>query len=114
MIVKAKTAGTNGKKPSTRAKASGRSAEQADAKEDKRQTKVLEAVLNEVTAQPVIEHLEEDVAVACPYCGEEFEIHVTTEQDGQSMYEDCQVCCRPISLHVQFEDGELQVEAYRS
>lgn len=104
VIVKA-----NGKKTATKARAA-----QADAKEEKRQAKVLEAVYTEVTAQPVTEHLEEDVSVACPYCGEEFEVHVTTEQDGQSMYEDCQVCCRPISLHIQFEEGELQVEAYRS
>ena len=117
MIVKDKP-GSNGKKASargkTRAVSSARPAERAEAKEEKRQAKVLEAVLSEVTAQPEIEHLEEDLSVACPYCGEEFEVHVTSEEDGHSMYEDCEVCCRPISLHVRIEEGELQVEAYRS
>ncbi|MBI3553738.1 MAG: CPXCG motif-containing cysteine-rich protein [Elusimicrobia bacterium] len=67
-----------------------------------------------MTAQPETEHQEEDLSVACPYCGEEFEVHVTSEEDGQTMYEDCEVCCRPISLHVHTEEGELQIEAYRS
>ena len=106
--------GSNGKKMATRIKGAARTAERADQKEDKRQTKVLETVLSEVTAQPATEHLEEDVSVDCPYCGEGFEVHVTSEQDGQTKYEDCQVCCRPISLHIQLEEGELQVEAYRS
>lgn len=118
MIVKDKP-NSNGKKVSTRKKetravASARPAEKADAREEKRQAKVLETVLSEVTAAPEQEHLEEDVAVACPYCGEEFEVHLTSEQDGQTKYEDCQVCSRSISLHIQIEEGELQVEAYRS
>ena len=117
MIVKGKT-GTTEKKASARGKtgavSSARPAERAEAKEEKRQAKVLETVLNEVTAKPEIEHVEEDLSVACPYCGEEFEVHVTSEEDGHSMYEDCEVCCRPISLHVRMEEGELQIEAYRS
>ena len=121
MDVKVKPS-SNGKKASARKKvgravSSARPAERAeakDAKEEKRQTKVLEAVLTEVTAQPETEHLEEDISVACPYCGEEFEVHLTSEQDGQTQYEDCQVCSRSMSLHIQVEEGELQVEAYRS
>lgn len=76
--------------------------------------KDLETIHNEMTAQPETQHLEEWVSVDCPYCGEGMDVHVTSEQDGQSMYEDCGVCCRPVSLHVQVEDGELQVEAHRS
>ena len=76
--------------------------------------KDLDSIHNEVTAQPETQHLEEWVSVDCPYCGEGMDVHVTSEQDGQSMYEDCGVCCRPVSLHVQVEDGELQVEAHRS
>ncbi len=109
LIVKTKPAK---KTPTTKKKAPR--AENADAREDQKQNKVLETVLTEVTAQPEQEHLEEWVQVPCPYCGEEFEVHVTSEQDGQSMYEDCEVCSRSVSLHVQIEEGELQVEAYRS
>jgi transcription elongation factor Elf1 len=101
------------KKSPTRKKAA-RAAEGTEAKEEKRQAKVLETIENEVTAKPEQEHLEEDVSVECPYCGEGFEVHITSEQDGQSIYEDCQVCSRSFSLHIQVEEGELQVEAYRS
>ncbi len=76
--------------------------------------KELETIHNEVTAQPESKHVEQWVQVPCPYCGEDLEVHVTSDEDGQTMYEDCQVCCRPVSLHVQNEDGELQVEANRS
>jgi hypothetical protein len=110
LIVKAKPA----KKATTKKKPATRTAERTEAREDQRQNKVLEAVLTEVTAAPEQEHLEEWLQVDCPYCGEGFEVHVTSEQDGQSMYEDCEVCSRSVSLHIQIEDGELQVEAYRS
>ena len=76
--------------------------------------KDLEAVLTEVTAAPEVRHLDEWVQVECPYCGESFEVHVTSDEVGQTMYEDCHVCCRPVSLFVQEEEGELQVEAHRS
>lgn len=74
----------------------------------------LESVLQEVTAKPEKTHIEQMVPVQCPYCGEEFEVHVTSEEDGQSMTEDCHVCCRPISIHVTVEDEEIQVSAFRS
>ena len=118
MLVKAKPS-SNGKKISarkneTQAPQRGKPSRAIEDREEKRHAKVLETVLNQVTAQPEIEHVEEDLTVACPYCGEEFEVHVTSEEDGQTMYEDCEVCCRPISLHVHTEEGELQIEAYRS
>lgn len=113
MIVKARTA----KKPQPRKKADSAaapSARTAERAEGSRRDKVLETVLSEVTAEPEVLPIEEWVQVPCPYCGEELEVHVTNESDGQTMYEDCQVCCRPISLYVEIEDGEIQVEAARS
>jgi hypothetical protein len=83
-------------------------------REEKKQAQALETVMHEVTAEPATEHVEEDIQVECPYCGESFELHVTSDDDGQTMYEDCEVCCRPISIHIHSEDGELQVEAHRS
>ncbi|MDE2040237.1 MAG: CPXCG motif-containing cysteine-rich protein [Elusimicrobia bacterium] len=58
--------------------------------------------------------MEDWVSVDCPYCGEGIDVHVTSEQDGQSLYEDCGVCCRPVSLWISVEDDEFQVEACRS
>jgi len=38
--------------------------------------------------------------IACPYCGEPLEIQVDTSVIDQRYIEDCQVCCRPIVMHV--------------
>ncbi len=113
MLVKAKP--SHAKRPAVRRKAaSARTAEPAEEREESRQAKVLEAVLTEVTAAPETPAIDEDAEVECPYCGETFEVHVTSESDGQTMYEDCEVCSRVVSVHVQIEDGEVQVEAYRA
>ena len=48
----------------------------------------------------------------CPYCGEPIEILVDTSVASQSYIEDCQVCCRPITLTVEVDDdGEPNVFA---
>ena len=58
-----------------------------------------------------VEHWE---PIECPYCGESFEIHFENAEDGQTMYEDCRVCCKPISLHVQVEDEDVHVSVARA
>lgn len=104
---------TKTKKPAMRGKdtaaVSARPGRQAGPRD-----KVLETIRDEVTAQSLTQHLEDWVSVPCPYCGEDIDVHVTSEQDGQSMYEDCSVCCRPVALFVRLEEDELQVEAHRS
>lgn len=75
----------------------------------------LDTVLKEISQEPAEKtHVEQWSQLECPYCGETFEIHVTSEDDGQTMIEDCHVCCRPISVHVHMEDDEIEVSAYRS
>lgn len=50
--------------------------------------------------------------IHCPYCGEPIEILVDASIPSQSYIEDCQVCCRPISLNVEVgEDGAAHVAA---
>ena len=53
--------------------------------------------------------------VSCPYCGEPIDIEVDEGGGGSQQYiEDCQVCCRPISIRaVVDEDGAPSVEANR-
>ena len=38
--------------------------------------------------------------VCCPYCGERIDIMVDPSIPEQSYIEDCQVCCRPITINV--------------
>lgn len=44
--------------------------------------------------------------IACPYCGETITVLVDPSAGAQRYIEDCQVCCRPITMAVEFdEDG---------
>jgi sarcosine oxidase delta subunit len=38
--------------------------------------------------------------IQCPYCGERIEILLDASAGDQRYIEDCQVCCRPISIDV--------------
>ncbi len=56
--------------------------------------------------------------ISCPYCGEPIEILVDASAGDQHYIEDCQVCCRPITLSIQIDgtaslvlNGEPQVTA---
>jgi Cysteine-rich CPXCG len=47
----------------------------------------------------------EFVAVQCPYCGESFATTVDLSAGSFSYVEDCQVCCQPIELTSEMNDG---------
>ena len=52
------------------------------------------------------------IDISCPYCGEPIEILVDPSAGDQDYIEDCQVCCRPISLAIQVDaDGDARVHA---
>ena len=44
--------------------------------------------------------------VQCPYCGERIDIVVDVSAGDQRYIEDCQVCCRPISIEVWIDADE--------
>jgi hypothetical protein len=43
----------------------------------------------------------------CPYCWEEISMLLDRSVRRQKYIEDCEVCCNPIELLVEFEEGEL-------
>jgi len=43
----------------------------------------------------------------CPYCWENISMLLDSSIGNQVYIEDCEVCCNPIELHVQFNDEEL-------
>ena len=45
------------------------------------------------------------VTINCPYCGERYETPVDLTAGSFSSIEDCQICCRPIELGVEVDDG---------
>lgn len=40
----------------------------------------------------------------CPYCGKWLEISIDPSVPKQTYIEDCQICCRPITLTVERDD----------
>ena len=52
--------------------------------------------------------------VQCPYCFESIELFVDPQTRG-SYVEDCEVCCRPWTVHVERDDaGRLFVSLGRA
>ena len=51
--------------------------------------------------------LVEEHRLDCPFCGEPITILVDLSAGTQSYIEDCEVCCRPMNIAVEAEDGEL-------
>lgn len=42
----------------------------------------------------------------CPYCGERISMLVDPSEAVSDYIEDCEVCCRPIALHVEVDEDE--------
>jgi len=54
----------------------------------------------------------QEANISCPYCGEPISILLDGSVEEQEYIEDCQVCCKPMVLHVRVtDDGLCVVEA---
>ncbi len=51
--------------------------------------------------------------VICPFCGEEIEILIEEDVRG-SFVQDCEVCCNPWTVHVQYDGGDRSVTVGRA
>lgn len=57
-------------------------------------------------------NLLEEISINCPYCGEPITVLIDGSLEQQQYIEDCQVCCKPMEIHVVISaDGGCQVEA---
>ena len=53
-----------------------------------------------------------ETSISCPYCGEANDVLIDCSVSEQEYIEDCQICCRPMTLAVSiFEEGEPVVIA---
>lgn len=66
--------------------------------------------LDELPAAPALRWVE----VECPYCGESFDVRVDPGEEGQSLIQDCQVCCKAVAIAVAVEDGDIAASASRA
>ena len=48
----------------------------------------------------------------CPYCGKSNLLSLDIGDGNQyEMVTDCEVCCRPIVVHVRINDDEIEIDA---
>ena len=49
-------------------------------------------------------------SIECPYCGEVITLVLDPSEGAQRYIEDCQVCCRPITVDLDIDaDGDVLV-----
>ncbi|WNO10027.1 CPXCG motif-containing cysteine-rich protein [Teredinibacter sp. KSP-S5-2] len=54
--------------------------------------------------------LQQEVTDYCPYCGEKITLLVDASNTEQNYIEDCEVCCRPINIHIEVSsDGNINL-----
>ena len=80
-----------------------------DASEHKTAEKIMETVLKEQSVEASVERLDQWVTLECPHCSEATELHVIADMDGQSIDQDCTVCCHSFVAHVEIDEGEAHV-----
>lgn len=80
-----------------------------DAHEHRTAERVMETVLKEQSVEASVERLDQWVTIECPHCGEGTELHVIAEMDGQSIDQDCTVCCRSFVAHIEIDEGDAHV-----
>jgi hypothetical protein len=51
--------------------------------------------------------------IICPYCGEKIELVIDCSIPEQSYIEDCEVCCRPISLSIVVDEKGRTSVSYK-
>lgn len=51
--------------------------------------------------------MEVEQSFSCPHCAAEVSVLLDASAGGQSYVEDCEVCCRPMRLSYDVENGEI-------
>jgi hypothetical protein len=51
--------------------------------------------------------MEVSETIACPFCGQRFEVVVDPSLQHQRFTTDCEVCCRPVEVIAECEAGEI-------
>jgi hypothetical protein len=57
--------------------------------------------------------MDDITQVTCPYCGETVDLYVEPEMRG-TFVQDCEVCCNPWLVRVEFQDDDRYVSVGRA
>jgi hypothetical protein len=53
------------------------------------------------------------VTVTCPSCFQQFEVAAPPPEELPAELDyDCEICCRPMAIFIEEEDGEVRAEAH--
>lgn len=51
--------------------------------------------------------MDEEYYFTCPYCYERVSFLLDLSAEGQIYVEDCEICCNPVEIDYQVEDGRI-------
>lgn len=51
--------------------------------------------------------MNDAIAIECPHCGESFSLALDVSEGSAEFIVDCEVCCRPMTVSVRIDDGEI-------
>ena len=51
--------------------------------------------------------MEISETISCPFCGQSFDLSIDTSVASQRFVTDCEICCRPFTVSVEAEPGEI-------
>ena len=52
--------------------------------------------------------MSDSLTIQCPHCGEQFALAFDATEGDSEFVIDCEVCCRPMTVSIQMEDGEVE------
>jgi uncharacterized Zn finger protein len=52
--------------------------------------------------------MTDSVSIQCPHCGESFSLTLDVSEGSAEFIVDCEVCCRPMTVNVTINDGEIE------
>ena len=53
--------------------------------------------------------MEEEYEFTCPHCWQKITILLDVSVPRQTFIEDCEVCCNPLEISYEMEDGSVQL-----
>lgn len=57
----------------------------------------------------------EEFTITCPYCWEQYSLHLEVLDKDVDIIEDCQICCHPIQLYLSVDSrGQSQLQLDRA
>lgn len=52
--------------------------------------------------------MNDSLSLSCPHCGESFSLALDVSEGSAEFTVDCEVCCRPMKVTVQINNGEIE------